>query len=211
MEKVILISIDGCRADALAPSPHFTVGAFCREKYFHSMQNLAPLRRYTVGKAVRTLHTRDKADLEQAVALYGGSVQRLAFAYLKNRCDAEDVAQEVFLAYLRSGAVFPHEEQRRAWLMTVTANRCRSLLRSPRRCTEPLTEDICYLPPEESAVLRAVLALEEKYRVPIHLHYYEAFSIAEIAALLRRPAATVGSQLARGREKLKKMLQEEES
>ena len=59
-------------------------------------------------------------------------------------------------------------------------------------------------------ILLAVLALEEKYRVPIHLHYYEGFSLAEIASMLRRPAATVGSQLARGRERLKKMLQEEE-
>lgn len=160
---------------------------------------------------MRALRTRSKEDLEQAAALYGGSVQRLAFAYLKNRWDAEDVAQEVFLTYLHSDAVFPAEQQRRAWFMTVTANRCRSLLRSPRRCSEPLTQDISYLPPEEGTVLLAVLALEEKYRVPIHLHYYEGFSIAEIASMLHRPAATVGSQLARGREKLKKMLQEEES
>lgn len=165
--------------------------------------------RYIFRKAVGTLHTRDKDDIEQAVALYGGSVQRLAFAYLKNRSDAEDVAQEVFLTYLRSAASFPTEEQRRAWLMAVTANRCRSLLRSAARRHEPLTEDVSYLPPEESAVLQAVLALEEKYRVPIHLHYYEGFSIAEIASLLRRPAATVGSQLARGREKLRKMLEED--
>ena len=93
---------------------------------------------------------------------------------------------------------------------SATANRCRSLLRSTARHHEPLTEEISYLPPEENTVLSAVLALEEKYRVPIHLHYYEGFSIAEIAALLRRPAATVGSQLARGREKLKQILQEEE-
>lgn len=166
--------------------------------------------RYIVRKAVRTLHTRTKEDVEQALALYGSSVQRLAFAYLKNRSDAEDVAQEVFLSYLRSSAAFSTEQQRRAWFLTVTANRCRSLLRSAARRHEPLTEDICYLPPEESAVLSAVLALEEKYRVPIHLHYYEGFSITEIAALLRRPAATVGSQLARGREKLKQILQEEE-
>ena len=140
---------------------------------------------------------------------YGPALQRLAYVYLKNIHDAEDAVQDVFLAYLRSTAVFPTEEQRRAWLMTVTANRCRSLLRSPRRQTEPLSEELACLPAEESDLLRAVLALEEKYRLPIHLYYYEGYSIAEIAALLHRSAATVGSQLARGREKLRKMLEEE--
>lgn len=140
---------------------------------------------------------------------YGPALQRLAYVYLKNIHDAEDAVQDVFLSYLRSTAVFSAEEQRRAWLMTVTANRCRSLLRSPRRQTEPLSEELACLPAEESDLLRAVLALEEKYRLPIHLYYYEGYSIAEIAALLHRSAATVGSQLARGREKLRKMLEEE--
>ena len=143
------------------------------------------------------------------MARYGGSIQRLAYVYLKNIHDAEDAAQDVFLAYLRSGADFHTESQRRAWLMTATANRCRSLLRSPRRQTEPLSEDLACLPDEESDLLRAVLTLEETYRLPIHLYYYEGYSIAEIAALLHRSAATVGSQLARGREKLKKMLEED--
>lgn len=140
---------------------------------------------------------------------YGPALQRLAYVYLKNIHDAEDAVQDVFLSYLRSTAVFSTEEQRRAWLMTVTANRCRSLLRSPRRQTEPLSEELACLPAEESDLLRAVLALEEKYRLPIHLYYYEGYSIAEIAALLHRSAATVGSQLSRGREKLRKMLEEE--
>ena len=170
------------------------------------MQNFASLRRYTTGKAVRALRTRSKEDLEQAAALYGGSVQRLAFAYLKNRWDAEDVAQEVFLTYLRSGAVFPAEQQRRAWFMTVTANRCRSLLRSPRRCSEPLTQDISYLPPEESTVLLAVLALEEKYRVPIHLHYYEGLPIADIARIVGASEAAVTKRLSRARATLRTTL-----
>ena len=76
-----------------------------------------------------TTKTRAIADVEQAVARYGPALQRLAYVYQKNIHDVEDAAQDVFLAYLRSTADFPTEEQRRAWLMTVTANRCRSLLR----------------------------------------------------------------------------------
>ena len=173
------------------------------------MQNLHLLRRYITERQVSDLKTRDHSDVEQAAQQYGRSVQRLAFVYLKNIHDAEDAAQEVFLSYLNSTAAFPAEEQRRAWLMTVTANHCRSLLRRRAAAPGPLPEELACLPPQENTVLRAVLALEEKYRLPIHLHYYEGYSIAEIAALLHRPAATVGSQLSRGRQKLKKMLEEE--
>ena len=153
---------------------------------------------------------REVDDVEQTVARYGRSVQSLAFMYLKNRHDAEDVAQEVFLTYWKSRITFSAEEKKRSWLMTVTANRCRNLLQDWRRKSEALPEDLSYLPPEESELLQAVLELDEKYRLPIHLHYYEGYSIAEIAFLLRRPAATVGSQLARGREKLKKLYGEDE-
>ena len=70
----------------------------------------------------------------------------------------------------------------------------------------PLTEDLSYMPTQESDVLRAVLELEEIYRVPIHLHYYEGYSIKEIAALLHVRPGTVGSRLCRAREMLKQRL-----
>ena len=48
-----------------------------------------------------------------------------------------------------------------------------------------------------------VLALDEMYRLPIHLHYYEGYAIKEIAELLGEKPATIGTRLARGREQLK--------
>lgn len=146
---------------------------------------------------------------EGAMKEYGHRVQSLAFVYLKNRFDAEDVAQDVFLTYLRKAPKFMSPETEKAWLMKVTVNRCKSLLRFKYREELPLTEDISYLPPEESAVLEAVLALEEKYRLPIHLHYYEGYTLEEIAGLLKVRPGTVGSWLTRGREKLKVMLKED--
>lgn len=92
--------------------------------------------------------------------------------------------------------------------MTVTANRCRDVLRSKHREELPLTEDISYIPQQESEVLRAVLELDEKYRVPIHLHYYEGYTLQEIAALMHVRPGTVGSWLSRGREILKERLGE---
>ena len=148
-------------------------------------------------------------DLEAAVERYSHRVQSLAFVYLKNKFDAEDAAQDVFLKYLRRAPWFLSAQKEKSWLMTVTANRCRDMLRAMYRQDLPLTEDIQYLPPEESEVLQAVLELDTDYRVPIHLYYYEGYSIKEIAKLLHIRPGTVGSRLSRGRELLRKRLGEE--
>ena len=148
-------------------------------------------------------------DLELAIKAYGHRVQSLAFVYLINRCDAEDVAQEVFLTYYRKAPTFLSAQKEKAWLMKVTVNRCKSLLRAKFHEELPLTEEICYLPQPEFNIMDAVLNLEEKYRLPIHLFYYEGYSIDEIAKLLRVRPGTVGSWLSRGRAMLKEILKED--
>ena len=62
--------------------------------------------------------------------------------------------------------------------------------------------------PEDGALMRAVLELPEKYRAPIHLFYFEDYSIEEISALLGRRPGTVKSQLSRARALLKTALKE---
>lgn len=148
-------------------------------------------------------------NVELAMNTYAHRVQSLAFVYLKNRFDAEDVAQEVFITYFRKAPRFASAQKEKSWLMTVTANKCKSLLRAKYREELPLTEDLSYLPKEESSLMQAVLNLEEKYRLPIHLHYYEGWSLEEIAKLLRVRPGTVGSWLSRARDKLKKELEED--
>ena len=156
---------------------------------------------------LNTMHACN--NLEAVIKEYGRKVQSLAFVYLKNRCDAEDIAQEVFLTYYRSAPRFLNSHLEKAWLMKVTVNKCKSLLRAKYREELPLTEDICYLPPDESEVLEAVLSLDEKYRLPLHLHYYEGYSLEDIAKILHVRPGTVGSWLTRGREKLKQILKED--
>lgn len=148
-------------------------------------------------------------DLERVIGQHGRSVQSLAYSYVKNRFDAEDIAQDVFIAYLQKAPLFESGQKEKAWLMTVTVNRCKSFLRNIRRLEEPLPDDLSYLPKMELDLMVAMLRLDEKYRLPLHLHYYEGYSIAEIGKLLRCPMATVGSRLARGREKLKQELGED--
>ncbi len=154
------------------------------------------------GRAVEK--RREEMRTREVVALYAKSLVRLAFTYVKNEQDAEDVVQEVFLAWLRARKSFSGAEHEKAWLIRVTINRCKNLVKSRWfRARRPLLDDISCLAQEESALLAAVLALEEKYRLPIHLHYYEGYEIREIADMLGEKPATVGTRLARGREQLR--------
>ena len=143
-------------------------------------------------------------NVEALFHAYRDDVYRMAVSYTKSIQDAEDVCQSVFLKLMEQKRIIPGKEK--AWLMQVTANRCKDMLRAKHREELPLTEDISYLPKEESQVLEAVLSLEETYRIPIHLHYYEGYSLKEIGKLLGVPSGTVGSWLSRGREQLKRML-----
>ena len=174
------------------------------------MQKYPSAMRYISRKVVSKLHKQNKAaDLERVIQQYGHGVQSLAFTYLKNRHDAEDIAQEVFLTYLQKAPTFVDGQKEKSWLMTVTVNRCKSYLRDIRRTETQLPEDLSYLPKDELDLMQAMLGLDEKYRLPLHLYYYEGYSLAEIGKLLRCPAATIGSRLARGREKLKQILGED--
>ena len=149
----------------------------------------------------------DGDDIKMTVRGYSGSVLRLAFAYLKSRTDAEDIAQEVFLAYMLKKPSFDIEPRKKAWLMRVTANKCKNHLKAiRRRVVVPLSENLGELTTADAGLMDCVLNLDEKYRISIHLHYYEGYSIDEIARLMHAKPATVGTWLARGRSQLKSMI-----
>ena len=133
---------------------------------------------------------------------------RTALAYLGSVQEAEDAVQDAFVCYLEKAP----EELRNpaAWLTRVLVNGCKSRLRSPwRRRTVPLLESYPAADPEERGTLEAIQALPAKERAVLHLYYYEGYSIKEIAKTLGLPAATVGTRLARGRERLRQMLKED--
>ena len=152
------------------------------------------------------------AAFEGAVERYGDTVFRLAYSYLKNRADAEDVMQEVFVRLLRARPEFRDEEHAKAWLLRVTINRCKSFFRSAwQRKTTGLEDDFPDTPftPDETAVVEAVNRLPKKYRQVIYLYYIEGYATGEIAAILEMPQNTVLSQLARARKLLKTALKGE--
>lgn len=146
-------------------------------------------------------------EIDGIVNTYRDSILRLSYAYLKDIHEAEDVAQEVFVAYIKSAPAIKNEQKRKAWLLKVTANKCKNLLASARlKNNVELKDELFYLPEDDLNVIEYVYALKEKYRIPIHLYYYEGYSIAEIAKLLDVPPATVGTRLSRARKLLKTAL-----
>ena len=111
---------------------------------------------------------------------------------------------------LTTRPVFRNAEHEKAWLIRTTLHRASDLRKSAARRNVPLEEAAQAAAAEaEHELLNAVRALPEKYSAVIHLHYYEGYSLKEIGTLLGLPAATVGSRLARGRERLRQMLKEE--
>ncbi len=138
------------------------------------------------------------------------TVYRLALSRTKAPEHAEDVTQDVFIKLMQSKKQFESEEHLKAWLLRVTINLTKDLLTSAwMNRTEVLDEDIAVPENEKSDLYYALLKLPKKYRTVIHLHYYEGYRVDEIAEIIKSSPGTVKSQLHRGREMLKNMLQEE--
>lgn len=153
-------------------------------------------------------------QIERIVTEYSPMLLRLAGTRLSCTADAEDAVQEVFLKLVSSSLVFRDAEHEKAWLIRTTLHRASDIRRRAERKNLPLeeaAEAAAPEPMESDYVLDAVRALPEKYGAALYLHYYEGYSAKEIGKLLGLPAATVGTRLARGRERLRKSLKEETS
>lgn len=147
-------------------------------------------------------------NIELLFQKYKNDVYRLAVSYTRSRLDAEDVCQNVFLKLMRQSYIEPGKEKN--WLLRVTANECRSLLRSSWwRTTVPMEDTLCVGAPEHNHVADALMQINPKYRVVIYLHYYEQLSTAEIARILKLSQSAITTRLCRGRRELKKLLEED--
>ena len=147
-------------------------------------------------------------DHAQLFRDYRDDVYRLAVCYTKSREDAEDVRQTVFLKLLEQKTFQPGKEKQ--WLLRVTANECKNLLRCHWwKTTVPLDETLSVEPPQVNETLQAVLSLDRKYRVVIYLHYYEMLGTQEIAQILHISRSAVTTRLSRAREMLKTKLKED--
>ncbi|MBD7911730.1 MULTISPECIES: sigma-70 family RNA polymerase sigma factor [Clostridium] len=141
---------------------------------------------------------------------YGDMLLRLAYSYMKNIYDAEDVVQEVFIQLLKNIGGFKSNDHKNNWLICVTRNICKNKLKSAwfRKRAE-LIEIPYYDQYKDGNVLNKVMQLPVKYREIIYLYYYEDYTTVEIASIIDKKEATVRSLLSRGRKILKKELKEE--
>lgn len=138
---------------------------------------------------------RSEWEANRAIDRYADLVRRVCMIHLKNHADTEDIFQTVFLKYVTGTTEFESEEHEKAWFIRVTINACKDLLRSFFRSRtvslDDLLEQSDQVPEDHREVLEAVLALPDKYRDVVYLHYYEGYTAPEIGTILHKNPNTV--------------------
>lgn len=153
----------------------------------------------------------EDTELEECYEKYKNAVYQTALAYLKNKADAEDILQETFMKRYHYKLSFPDSEQEKAWLLRVAINLCKNLLKSShkRNCISLEETEFVFENQEEHTVTEAVMNLEPKYRMTIHLYYVEGYSVQEISKILSISSPAVRTRLHRARQMLKDILGKE--
>lgn len=157
---------------------------------------------------------RSEQEVNRAVEQYADMVRRLCMIHLKNHADTEDIFQTVFLKYALSSVLFESAEHEKAWILRVTVNACKDLLKSFFRSRTVSLDDImeqpAVMPQDHREVLEAVLSLPVKYKDAVYLHYYEGYTAPEISRILGKNVNTVYTILNRSKQLLREKLGGEE-
>lgn len=150
---------------------------------------------------------------EEIVRTYSDMVYRIAYRYMSDPTDAEDVYSETFLTYFKKERTFESEEHRKAWLIKVTINCAKTMLSSRSyndelddRMLDASTEDT---PRDEILDLRnAIEKLPPAQKEVITLFYLQDLPIRTIAQILDKSESSIKVTLFRAREKLHQYLEE---
>lgn len=149
----------------------------------------------------------------ELIERYQNSLYAAAFNICKNRQDAEDVVQDTFLQYYMSRKNFESEQHIRAWLLRVAINKAKNVVHTfwhrKKQSLEDYMETLTFETPESQNLFETVMKLPEKYRIVIHLFYYEDYTTQEIADILSLSVSNVKTRLSRGRFMLRETLKEE--
>lgn len=148
----------------------------------------------------------------ELVNRYGDMLYRICLVSLKNHADAEDAVQEVFLKYLTHTQEFDSESHRKAWLITVALNQCKTMHRQKKHAvpTEPgllqLSETASS---QDHAILDALMQVPKKFRIVLILHYVEGYKIHEISSMMKKSPSAVKMRLSKGRKLLEEIYRKE--
>lgn len=154
-----------------------------------------------------------RQSVQELAEKYQNNLFAIAFNICKNKEDAEDVVQDTFIQYHTIKKNFESEQHIRAWLIRVTINKAKNMnhtfWRKNKMSIEDYMETLVFETSESETLFETVMKLPEKYRIVIHLFYYEDYSVREIANVLRISESNVKVRLSRGRSILKEQLKEE--
>lgn len=154
-----------------------------------------------------------RQSVKELATLYQSNLFAAAFNICKNTQDAEDVVQDTFVQYYTTKKEFENEQHIRAWLIRVAVNKAKNITRTFWRRNKVSIEDymetLTFETPEAENLFETVMQLPEKYRIVIHLYYYEDYTVSEIADILKLSGSNVKTRLSRGRAMLKEVLKEE--
>ena len=154
----------------------------------------------------------EEMEARRIVDSYADMILRISSGYVKSRSEAQDICQTVFLKYLTAGKEFDSYQDEKAWIIRITINECKNVLKSAFfRRTVGLEElgDIKDEAITDMGIIEVVDKLPRNYRLSIYLYYYEGYSQKEIADFLGKSESVISAYLSRGRKKLKKMIKEE--
>lgn len=154
-----------------------------------------------------------RQPVQELFERYQNNLYAVAFNVCKNAEDAKDVVQDTFIQYYSLKKEFDNEQHIRAWLIRVAINRAKNMNRAfwkkNKMSLEDYMETLVFETPESEELFETVMNLPEKYRIVIHLFYYEDYTIHEMADILKISESNVKVRLSRGRSLLKEKLQEE--
>lgn len=179
---------------------------------FDIIKNMA--LKFSALSPVRFETETDTALIDKKAEYYfdtfGNCVLRLAYSYLHNKEDGEEILQETLIKYITTAPKFENDKHAKAWFMRVAANISKNRIDyNKNRQADELNEELIAEGSEDlSFVWQVVKKLKPRQREVIHLFYEEGYSTAEIAEILNRNESTVRSDLKRGREALKIILKE---
>ena len=154
-----------------------------------------------------------RQTVQELAALYQSNLFVVAFNICKNAQDAEDIVQDTFIQYHTTKKEFENEQHIRAWLIRVAVNKAKNCNRTfwrRNKCSfEEYMETLTFETPQSESLFETVMQLPDKYRIVMHLFYYEDYAVREIAKILKLSESNVKARLSRGRSMLRNVLKEE--
>ncbi|WP_216830348.1 RNA polymerase sigma factor [Alkalihalobacterium elongatum] len=177
-----------------------------------------------MDEIVRRLKNKEEEGLRELMQLYGDYFFRVALLLLKDRYEAEEVVQDMFVTAYEKIDTLQDDSKLKSWMTSITINLCRRRLRRwnfrhiflRKRDEEDIdaidlttTEDIVIQLEGDEELAQHLQALDYQYREVLTLFYFSNYHISEISELLGMKENTVKSNLYRGRKLLKERLERE--